>query len=214
MFVQIDETIYNLIRVVQAVENDILDIAGSADEKHDFDFVGIHNISKHVIYLMESSNAAVATATRVCEQHRELMEKFQSDPTSLSMRAVHEILTPHCILSNRNLMAYQAFNTVNQRDSRAMRQDGQAMKAIAIMTMVFLPVTAVAGIYGSAFFVFDSGSQGVVTARDFGTFWIITSLLTLAVFVIYGLWLLRRADNVPTRLRGWLGNYLKSKELP
>lgn len=105
----------------------------------------------------------------------------------------------------------QAFNAVNQRDSQAMRVDSQAMKAVAIMTMLFLPVTAVSGIYGSAFFTFDPGSQGVVTANGFGTFWIITLPLTLAIFVVYGVWHLIRVGNGPTAVRGWVSHYLKPK---
>lgn len=42
------------------------------------------------------------------------------------------------------LSSLQAFNTVNQRDSHSMKEDSQAMKVIAVMTMLFLPTTAVA----------------------------------------------------------------------
>lgn len=61
-------------------------------EKHDFDFVGMHNISKHITYLKESSNAAVSTANRICEHHQEFMERHQSQSTSQAMRAVHGLL--------------------------------------------------------------------------------------------------------------------------
>lgn len=42
------------------------------------------------------------------------------------------------------LISSKAFNTVNQRDSRSLKGDSQAMKVIAVMTMLFLPATAVA----------------------------------------------------------------------
>lgn len=105
----------------------------------------------------------------------------------------------------------QAFGTVNQRDSQAMRVDSQAMKAVAIMTMLFLPVTAVSGIYGSAFFTFDSGTRGVVMANGFERFWVITLPLTLAIFAVYGVWHLIRVGNGPTAVRGWVSHYLKLK---
>ena len=83
-------------------------------------------------------------------------------------------------------MANLAFNTVNQRDSRAMRADSQAMKVVAVMTMLFLPVTAVATVCGSNFFNYDQGTGRVGIAENFALFWAVTLPLTLAVFVGYG----------------------------
>lgn len=52
----------------------------------------MHNISKHIIYLKESSNAAVLTATRVYEHHQELTKRCQSEDNSQMMQAVHGLL--------------------------------------------------------------------------------------------------------------------------
>jgi Mg2+ and Co2+ transporter CorA len=38
----------------------------------------------------------------------------------------------------------QAFNLVTQRDSIIIKNDSHSMKTIAVMTLVFLPLTAVA----------------------------------------------------------------------
>ena len=83
-------------------------------------------------------------------------------------------------------MANLAFNTVNQRDSRDMRADSQAMKVIAMMTMLFLPVTAVATVCGSNFVTYDQSTGRVGLAVNFGLFWAVTLPLTLIVFVAYG----------------------------
>ena len=87
----------------------------------------------------------------------------------------------------------QAFNTVTQGDSFMMRNDSRTMKAIAFVTILFLPITTVAvrqlpitssegswlidyslidqSIFGSQFFLFDPIQQRVQTARDFWLFW-------------------------------------------
>jgi hypothetical protein len=42
------------------------------------------------------------------------------------------------------LTGLQAFNLVVQRDSTLLQKDSQSMKTIAVMTLIFLPGTAVA----------------------------------------------------------------------
>ncbi len=42
------------------------------------------------------------------------------------------------------LMLVKAFTVVNQKDSNALKEDSQAMKTIATMTMLFLPATTIA----------------------------------------------------------------------
>ena len=62
------------------------------------------------------------------------------------------------------------------------------MKAIAVLTMLFLPVTAVATILGSSYFALDTDNKTVVTADNFKVFWAICIPLTVGIFVVYGLW--------------------------
>ena len=37
------------------------------------DFIGLHNLAKHIIFLKEGSDAALSTAKRVTEEHQELL---------------------------------------------------------------------------------------------------------------------------------------------
>lgn len=89
-----------------------------------------------------------------------------------------------------------AFNIVAQRDSRAnaainvsTRSDSVTMKAIAVLTMFFLPSMFVSAIFSMSFFDFSEGN-----GRMSGEFWIyavITAPLTfftLAVFYVYERW--------------------------
>ncbi|KAI4089133.1 MAG: hypothetical protein L6R37_008096 [Teloschistes peruensis] len=43
----------------------------------------------------------------------------------------------------QELIQPQAFNTVNQQDSKVMKSDSQSMKVIAVVTMLFLPAATV-----------------------------------------------------------------------
>lgn len=133
------------------------------------------------------------------------------------MRSVHELLLHKSSLleglvlrvagmeSRTQNLINLAFNTVNQRDSHALKEDSRAMKIIATMTMIFLPATTVAGIFGSSFFNFDTTARALVTANNFGIFWMITLPLSLTVLISAGMWpSLRAKSSEQRKLRDWL----------
>lgn len=148
--------------------------------------------------LRESAKAAVATAQSICEHHQALAQREQIP--SATFHNVHSlllhkrVLLEGCVLrvgtleSRMQNMANLAFQTVNQRDSAAMRSDSEAMKVIAILTVVFLPVTAVATVSRSTFFSFDPDTRTVLVANSFWVFWAVTVPLTLTVLSLYIFW--------------------------
>lgn len=100
------------------------------------------------------------------------------------------------------------------RLARASASDSNTMKAITILTMVFLPATFVCSLFSTGFFDFgnDGGSGGTTTSgssggggqqhiRVAGQFWIyfaVTIPLTVVVLGICAAWLVwsgRRADE-------------------
>ncbi|KAI5460123.1 hypothetical protein BGZ63DRAFT_389556 [Mariannaea sp. PMI_226] len=86
------------------------------------------------------------------------------------------------------------FNLVTQQDSetsvqiaRDTRNDSASMKTIAVLTMVFLPATAVSGFFGMAFF--GLSNDGNFTASPFG--WIfaaVTIPLTVLILLLWAFW--------------------------
>ena len=107
----------------------------------------------------------------------------------------------------------QVFNLVNQHDSqvnatiatesaniaREARSDSSSMKTIAALTMVFLPGTYIAAIFGMNFFDYSTGSIHVsarwwlyvaitvpMTVLTIGTWWAWTYVSSLARFAIWG----------------------------
>lgn len=86
--------------------------------KLQFDFVGIHNIAKHIIHLKESSSAAYSTADHIYEQHRELIAQPQGAHTSKVMRNVQRLLRHKLSLLEGSRLRVQSMenrvqNTIN-----------------------------------------------------------------------------------------------------
>ena len=71
---------------------DALDLAGKATDRAQYDFVGAHNVAKHIQFLKESSSAVLAIAKRLGEHHRTRIEQCKVESKRENMRAVHELL--------------------------------------------------------------------------------------------------------------------------
>ena len=154
-----------------------LDLALSSKDvnnegKHDF--VGLHNIAKHIIHLKENSDAASLTINHLQEFHRELLkqppqgqaaiptlkmtsqmlaqkgvqfEVWKLRMTSMQQRMQNIINLVEPMNSARPwalLTDKQSFNVVIQHDSRILKNDSKSMNAIAMVTMAFLPLATIA----------------------------------------------------------------------
>ena len=174
-FRHLKKTLNDLMVAFRYVERDVHSRAKRSNTRTEFEFVSIARISNHITNMRMSIHATLSTARRICEHHGELIERGKLPESSRSAQQllVHkQTLLEGCsdlihsleagMLNVSNL----AFNTVNQQESRAMRSDSQAMKAISVMAMLFLPVTAVATIYGTNCFQFDSQSQKLLVAQN------------------------------------------------
>jgi len=85
-----------------------------------------------------------------------------------------------------------SFNLVTQIDSRTMQKESKSMKTIAVVTLVFLPLTTVATIFGSQFFTLTSDASEdpyrLRVSHDFWLPWAIAIPLTVTVMVAWQLW--------------------------
>jgi Mg2+ and Co2+ transporter CorA len=68
--------------------------------------------------------------------------------------------------------------------------DSHAMKFIAVLTLIFLPVTGVATVFSSPFFSvdFDADSTPLRVARCFWKFWAVVAPLTFGTCLLCILW--------------------------
>ena len=83
-----------------------------------------------------------------------------------------------------------SFHSVTQQDSLIMQNDINAMRLIAVMTLMFLPATGVASVYSSPFFQvdFNGSCQPVQVAESFKYFWAVVLPLTFIVIVFWWVW--------------------------
>lgn len=68
--------------------------------------------------------------------------------------------------------------------AEASMRDASAMKSISVLTMVFLPATAVASIFSTPFFDWNDGKSRM-DVRGFEVFWIVSVPLTVGVLVTW-----------------------------
>ncbi|KAL6715238.1 hypothetical protein ACLMJK_007502 [Lecanora helva] len=195
----------SIVRVVSDefsdMERTALDIAHattSATAESQLDFVGLHNMAKHIIYLKEGSAATMLTVSHLQSFHDELVKQPPQGHDAIPFtRLTHQMLKQKAVqfevwelrmtsLEKRiqNIINL-AFNVVTQQDSRVLKYDSKSMKAIASVTMVFLPLATVATVFGSQFFNFDSEKKKILVANNFWIFWALIAPLCLIVLLSY-----------------------------
>ncbi|KAL8937924.1 MAG: hypothetical protein Q9211_003442 [Gyalolechia sp. 1 TL-2023] len=150
--------------VFNEMERTALDLAASSatSDGDGPDFVGLHNIAKHIIYLKENSEAALMTISRLETFHGELLKRPPRGQDAIpTMRMTNQMLAQKVVqfegwklrmtsLEQRmqNIINL-SFNLVTQHDSHILKNDSKSMKAIATVTMLFLPLATIAAIFGS-----------------------------------------------------------------
>ena len=90
---------------------------------------------------------------------------------------------------------------MQQRDSRTnlqiadeTKKDSSAMKTLALITIVFLPLTAVAALFSMGAFIFADSADGrqVKASPHFWIYWAIVIPLTVSLVVAWVIWINRK----------------------
>jgi hypothetical protein len=144
------------------------------------DFQGLHNLAKHNIYLRENCESALATIDDLRDVHKGTC----SEPPSPAQEATRQALKYQKTLfqsTQRRLESLDrrvdniiqlSFNIVTQGDSRLMQSESQSMKTIAVMTLIFMPLSTVASVFGTEFMkVEDEPGHRITVSRDFWLVW-------------------------------------------
>lgn len=160
-------------------------------------FQGLHNIAKHSIYLRENCESALATLSDLREHHSGVAGKepnASQEGTKQALKYQKTLLqsTQRRLESLDRRIAniiQLSFNMVTQRDSRIMLSESQSMKTIAVTTLIFLPLSTVAGVFGTEFIqVGDGPGNHIIVSQDFWLLWVIAAPLTIFVFLVWRLW--------------------------
>ncbi|KAH7392943.1 hypothetical protein BKA66DRAFT_547318 [Pyrenochaeta sp. MPI-SDFR-AT-0127] len=230
MYKVIDRTGWAISDVFGTVETQTLGMAstpGKATKELMSDhFTGLHNLAKHTIYLRENCESALATLDALRDHHKGVIGDRPNPSQELTRQAFRYRKTLFQSTQRRlaSLDARMAniielsFHIVTQGDSRLMQSENQSMKTIAVMTLIFMPLSTVAGIFGTQFMKIQEDAPFRITvSRDFWLLWVIAVPLTVIVMVIWRVWYLdargRLVDQLPPRPSGKHG-YMGWKTLP
>ncbi|OCT51078.1 hypothetical protein CLCR_08440 [Cladophialophora carrionii] len=197
---QLDEQLWALNTPVGAVEEHT--IASSEARDFKLNFVHLHYIAKNLIHLKEASDAILRTVQHMIEEQTE-------NTSSRSVgcgRTLSALRYQQTLFESINLRAVSmekrmqnvinlSFNLVAQKDSSTILAESSSMHTIALTTLIFLPISTVATIFGSQFFNFiDSDDRDAFhVAPQFWIFWAVTVPLTIVVLTI---WIYFHPSNV------------------
>jgi Mg2+ and Co2+ transporter CorA len=183
------------------------------------DFQGLHNLAKHNIYLRENCESALATLDGLCDHHKGVSGIQPTPSQDFTIQALKYQRTLFQSTQRRlasldsrmmNIISL-SFHIVTQGDSRLIQSESQSMKTIAVMTLIFMPLSTVAGIFGTEFMKVEDGpGRHITVSQDFWLLWLIAVPLTFVVVVIWRVWYAdakgRLIDEIPPdteRYMGW-----------
>ncbi|KAH7350407.1 hypothetical protein BKA66DRAFT_476291 [Pyrenochaeta sp. MPI-SDFR-AT-0127] len=169
----------------------------------------LHEIARHAIHVSETLSVALESINALQMQHQDYAVQYSQDSNrwnkiynqfQFQRRVLHGLL----LRSESNKARIQneitlAFNTAAQRDSSIQVRIGEeakketsAMKAIAVVTMTFLPATFVASIFSTSFFHFEPSVRGsketFVVSDKFWMYWVLAAPLSVAALGLWMFW--------------------------
>lgn len=178
------------------------------------DFATLHEIAKHGIYMSEAAAAAVLQMETIIAHLKELPPNTAPSSSSLRSSTIsHLLYQKSAFLSTQlrlsslsaritNIISL-SFNLATQRDSQILKQDSNAMKAIAVLTLVFLPLTGIASLFSTPFF--QVAESHLWVSASIWIFWVITVCLTCSIVAVWVWWYRGMKERAGRGLRGKMG---------
>lgn len=191
LYMQLDSNLWELRDIFQVEQkhfgyltaNPILPLA-------DIDFSTLHLLADYIIMLREGCHGLLTTVDALVEHYEEyntISDVVLRDKTyeafKYRRRLVASTSERAATFEKRiNNLTTLFFNHISQQDNAMLMRDSSSVKAIAVATLVFLPVTTVATICGSQFFY--TPSDGGVKMDP--TAWIMFGLSAVLSLVLLG----------------------------
>ncbi|KAF2203027.1 hypothetical protein GQ43DRAFT_367852, partial [Delitschia confertaspora ATCC 74209] len=214
----VDERAWMVAEVFGQIEETTIEEAkcpGKAGK--DINFPGLHSIAKHIIFLQEASQIMLVLVEKLHALHKETIDQSPTNQQKATERALEyrkSLIqsTQHRLSSVDKRMANilaLSFNLVTQTDSKTMQKESKSMKTIAVVTLVFLPLTTVAAILGSQMFTLSPDKPfHLRVSGDFWLLWVISVPLTLFVLVLWQLWYRPARDKIMHGQHPWWRRWL------
>lgn len=203
-----DESVWALRDEVRQVEKGRNE---SSRPKADYPF--LHDLARHVIHSTETLGVALDTVDRIIEQQGILAATSNprlNSNTRILRQTRHQLHFQRQMLKNLRARSEAnqlrlhneinfAFNVAAQSQSEVLvsinkgtKDDGTAMRAVALVTLTFLPATFVSALFSTTFFNFtpgnDSQPEAWVISKQFWIYWLVTIPLTLVTMAIWSMW--------------------------
>lgn len=135
-----------------------------------------------------------AALTRRAQYLYQLIQGSISHSTVLSARTKAQIQTVYSMIGQRDNRVNIETATMSQKIATLARRDSLDMRIIAAVTLVFLPGTFVATMFGSGFFkFFPEGSSRVVSSWIW-VYWVLTIGITMIVLMFWWIFARKRSQ--------------------
>jgi Mg2+ and Co2+ transporter CorA len=154
------------------------------------DFAGLHNVSKHITHLSEGADAALATLERLVKH----VERSMDNPTAEAASQQTLDLVEHCqtLFKSTNLrllsLERRMANIINLSFHLVTQTDSKSMKTIAFLTLIFLPASTVASIFGSQFFNLSVDQDGVPHFMYTHWIWVMWAIVVPVTMILVAVW--------------------------
>ncbi|KAF3036729.1 hypothetical protein E8E12_007981 [Didymella heteroderae] len=228
MYKVLDRTGWDISHIFGNIEAETLELAttpGKAKDLPRHHFTGLHNLAKQVTYLRENCDSALATLSGLRHHHSSVIGEHP-EPAQEFTRQAFEYRKTLFQSTQRRLASLDkrmaniiqlSFHLVTVGDSRIMMSENQSMKTIAVMTLIFMPLGTVAGIFGTQFMKLDEDEPWHIrVSQDFWLLWVIAVPLTLIVLFIWRVWYYvvrgRLRDDLPPRWLRWATGIFEKKK--
>ncbi|KAK6522068.1 hypothetical protein TWF281_002637 [Arthrobotrys megalospora] len=157
--------------------------------KAEFDYLlDLHELSRHVVHYTEILTVATEIMSKMVNRHGGFVSRMNSSPEQEqeSMMQVDDNLDYYQGLlfgfkCRCESMVQRHQSEISLAQSHAVAVDAAAMKAIAGLTIVFLPATFVSAIFSMSFF--DNGEQWGLSPKIW-IYWVIAIPVTLITVVL------------------------------
>ncbi|KAI4722471.1 hypothetical protein E4T48_01306 [Aureobasidium sp. EXF-10727] len=207
LLVLYDESIWSIAEVVRENDMDREQGKGPKNDKETDLALNMYEQARHATHSIEATQEAakvVACIAQHCESlasrrsmhqqalynrceifkfYHTMMQGFLSRAYGNERRMDHS--------KNLSLSFSSALDRrFNQMIATLAREDSASMKAIAYVTMTFLPATFVSALLGMNFFNFspDEHHGHITYSHDLWIYFVISVVFTLVLFVMYWIW--------------------------
>ena len=207
-----DESVWTLRDHVRDIEKKRM---GKLEPETDYPLM--HEIARHTCHSSETLLVAIETISNIHMQYSSFLRNRSLHASSVNLEQIFNFqkqllkgqhtrsVAIEARLKNElnlalNLVAQQESGAI-VRISQAAHSDGAAMRAVAVVTLVFLPSTFVSTIFSTTFFGSGSSSASWTVSKKFWIYWVFSVPLTV---VTIGMWVCWQRRNKRSENRGVL----------